>query len=293
MKILTYLFLTAIITASVGCSTATKTTTGNANVKVQTNSDVVVISGSQTANQMPEQPLTPEIQREKDAVDALVKDLYAQHDARKSPFFQTKNRALVDKYFDKNLADLIWKDANESAGEVGAIGFDPLYNAQDANIKNFALASPRVNGEKATVAVSFENYKEKKTVMYTLARQKSDWKISDIDYGDGSTLLGIFKEHDSHANDAKYTSGEFEGTYQIGDTTCTVKPVNMAFEIKWEKGAGAEMFFADDRGGGDKITFSSDSKKGKPNVFSFDDENYNTGTFYRADGKEFPIKRIK
>jgi hypothetical protein len=33
---------------------------------------------------------------------------------RKSPFFQTKNRALVDKYFDKNLADTIWKDAKDS-----------------------------------------------------------------------------------------------------------------------------------------------------------------------------------
>jgi len=52
------------------------------------------------------------------------------------------------------------------------------------------------------------------------------------------------------------------------------------------------MLFADERES-DKVTFSSDSEKGKPNVFSFDDETYNTGTFYRADGKEFPIKRIK
>ena len=66
-----------------------------------------------------------------------------------------------------------------------------------------------------------------------------------------------------------------------------------ALEVKWKQGAATEMFFADERGDGDKIAFSSEDKKGQPNVFSFDDENYNVGTFYRADGKEFPIRRIK
>ena len=44
--------------------------------------------------------------------DALVRNLYA---ARKrpatDPFFQTKSRARLYKYFTKDLADLIWKDA--------------------------------------------------------------------------------------------------------------------------------------------------------------------------------------
>ena len=280
--------------ASLNCSPATQTTTVNVNADARANSDVVVISEPQTVNQVVDEPVTPETQKQKDAIDALVKDLYREHDAQKSPFFQTKNRALVDKYFEKNLADLIWKDANESQGEIGALGFDPLYNAQDTDIKNFVVASPRVNGDKATVAVSFENHKEKQTLIYTLARQNSAWKISDIGYDFGSTLVGIFKEHDSHANDRKISTGEFEGTYQVGDTTCTVKPGEMAFEVKWKQGAGAEMFFADERSGGsDKITFSSNPKKGKPNVFSFDNEDYNIGTFYRADGKEFPFKRIK
>ena len=50
--------------------------------------------------------------------------------------------------------------------------------------------------------------------------------------------------------------------------------------------------FADERDS-DKVTCSSDPEKGQPNVFSFDNETYNTGTFYRTDGKEFPVKRIK
>ena len=66
----------------------------------------------------------------------------------------------------------------------------------------------------------------------------------------------------------------------------------MAFEIKWAKGTGAEMFFAEGRAN-DRYIFVTRPAKGKANSFAFDDENYNTGTFYRADGKEFAIRRVK
>ena len=64
---------------------------------------------------------------------ALVADLYRQHNQKHSPFFQTRSRARVDQYFTKLLADLIWKDAHGSKGEVGALDGDPLYNAQDTS----------------------------------------------------------------------------------------------------------------------------------------------------------------
>ncbi|MEO7658836.1 MAG: hypothetical protein ABIV48_04415, partial [Pyrinomonadaceae bacterium] len=82
--------------------------------------------------------------------------------------------------------------------------------------------------------------------------------------------------------------GEFEGKFQVGDTTCRVKPVKMAFEVRWAKGSGVEAFFF--KSG---YTFASEPDKGEPNRFEFDDENYNTGIFYRGDGKEFPVKRLK
>ena len=52
--------------------------------------------------------------------EQLVSNLYRQH-KRQSPFFQTKKRALLDRYFEKQLADLIWKDALSARGEVGAM----------------------------------------------------------------------------------------------------------------------------------------------------------------------------
>lgn len=43
------------------------------------------------------------------AISALIADLYKQHDAEKGPF-REKKRAVVDRFFAKPLADLIWKD---------------------------------------------------------------------------------------------------------------------------------------------------------------------------------------
>jgi hypothetical protein len=67
--------------------------------------------------------------------NALVADLYRVHNQKHSPFFQTRSRALLYKYFEKALADMLWKDAVKSKGEVGAIDGDPLYDAQDMEIK--------------------------------------------------------------------------------------------------------------------------------------------------------------
>ena len=283
MKLANNLLLSVALLATVGCSAA-KTASSNANVAWQNSTEM-------TAAQTPTPTPTPDNQTAKIAPDALVKDLYKQHDADKSPFFQKKSRALVDKYFSKSLADTIWKEANEVRDGYGALDADPLYSAQDTDIKNFVVNAPEISGDNAKVVVTFDNYKTKEKFTYLLVKQNGEWKISDINYGD-ITLAGIYKEYNkSAANDVTET-GEFEGKYQIGDTTCTVKPIKMAFEVKWAKGTGTEIFFSQDRAN-DKYIFASDPKTGKANSFAFDDENYNTGTFYRADGKEFPIKRVK
>src|SRR6185295_15587198 len=75
--------------------------------------------------------------------EQLVSDLYRQHKQR-SPFFQRRSRALLDRYFTRELADLIWRDARSSGDEVGALDGDPLFNAQDMEITKFAI-------QKATV----------------------------------------------------------------------------------------------------------------------------------------------
>ena len=126
--------------------------------------------------------------------DALVADLYKANKQKRSPFFQTRSRALLYKYFEKSLADLIWKDAVHSKGEVGAIDGDPLYDAQDMEIKKFAIAKATYESGIAKVPVAFENFGKKKTIIFLLANGRTGWRIRDIDYGEGRTLVGDFKE---------------------------------------------------------------------------------------------------
>ena len=131
---------------------------------------------------------------------ALVADLYRQHNLKRSPFFQTRSRARVDRYFTKRLADLIWKDARESKGEVGALDGDPLYNAQDMKIKHFSIGSPKYSNGKAEVSVSFENFGKKNELVFQLVRDRNGWRIDDIKYDDGTTLTGILGGHATGAN---------------------------------------------------------------------------------------------
>ena len=126
--------------------------------------------------------------------DGLVKDLYRVHNQKHSPFFQTRNRALLDKYFEKPLADLIWKDARSSKGEVGVIDGDPLYDAQDMEIKKFAIAKPRLEEGRALVDATFENLGQQKTITYIVVKGKTGWRIRDIVYGEGRTLKSEFKD---------------------------------------------------------------------------------------------------
>jgi Protein of unknown function (DUF3828) len=125
--------------------------------------------------------------------NALVADLYREHNRKHSPFFQTRSRALLYKYFEKSLADMIWKDAANSKGEVGAIDGDPLYDAQDMDIKKFVIGKPSYENGKARVNVSFENFGQQKTIVFVLVNGRSGWRIGDLDYGQGRTLKGFFK----------------------------------------------------------------------------------------------------
>jgi len=127
--------------------------------------------------------------------DALVADLYKANKQKRSPFFQTRSRALLYKYFEKSLADLIWKDAVHSKGEVGAIDGDPLYDAQDIEIRKFAIKKPRYEEGRALVDVTFENFGKPQTIMFIVVKGKTGWRIRDIVYSEGRTLRSELKSN--------------------------------------------------------------------------------------------------
>jgi hypothetical protein len=124
---------------------------------------------------------------------ALVADLYREHKRKHSPFFQTKSRALLYKYFEKSLADMIWKDAVSSKGEVGALDGDPLYDAQDTEIKTFVIGKAGYGGGQARVNVTFTNFGQPRSFVFILVNGRSGWRIYNIEYGEGRSLRGYLK----------------------------------------------------------------------------------------------------
>ena len=247
-------------------------------------------NANSTTNAEPEAtPIAAAGESQTAAAEALITELYKVHDSKdhkNDPFFNSKNRSAVDKYFTKSLADLIWNDAVTSAKnkEVGVIDGDPLYNAQDMEIKNFAVGHGDVQNDTAIVPVTFTNFGQKQTIKFHLKLVNNSWKIDDIEYGgDVGTLRGWFKDSAVAAK-----SGTFEGQYKVGDTSCTIKPSKMSYELRWAKGSGVEMLFFKENN-----TFESEpNKDGGSDRFVFDDNTYNSGTFYRADGKTFNVKRV-
>ena len=111
--------------------------------------------------------------------------------------------------------------------------------------------------------------------------------------GHAAIPLSAVTSHPLRVTETATTLSEFEGSYKVGNTTCTVKPIKMAFEVRWAKGRGAMRFFFDSTTPDGKAVFvSEDSGKG-PDKFVFDDNRYSSGKFLRADGKMFAVETVR
>ncbi len=115
----------------------------------------------------------------------LVAQLYQAHRSKHDPLEET---ALLGRYFDAGLVKLYLNDKREAKGEVGRLDGDPLYNAQEIEIKDFSVAEPEEAGRAARVMVTFKNFGIPTRLLYLLARTTDGWKIDDIRYDDGSSL---------------------------------------------------------------------------------------------------------
>ena len=126
----------------------------------------------------------------------LVSQFYQAHRSKHDPLDETQ---LLGRYFDAALLKLYLKDKREAKGEVGRLDGDPLYNAQDIQIKDFSVSAPETaegpsrTGTETRVTVRFKNIGKPTRVLYVLSRTADGWKISDICYDDGSSLKKILE----------------------------------------------------------------------------------------------------
>ena len=127
--------------------------------------------------------------------ETVVRELYRVHRNGYGHVFEKQGRKLQQKFFDQKLAALIWKDITETPeGELGNLDFDPLYSAQDMQIKNFRVGASTIKDDTATVPVTFMNYDQRVRLTFRLVNTKQGWKVSNIDYGGGMDFVRMLSQ---------------------------------------------------------------------------------------------------
>ena len=140
---------------------------------------------------------------------SIVKDLYEAHQNGSPLFFQTKDRTLLDRFFTKEIADKLWKDAQTAEGESGSLDFDPVLGTQDTTITKFKVGETNYGKHHrsgdfisyegfAIVDVTFTAGGTPMFVTYQVQTEGADKnKISNITYNDGSSLADVLSRESS------------------------------------------------------------------------------------------------
>ena len=125
--------------------------------------------------------------------DRLVRALYFEHNKTENPFREKKNRALIDEFFAKPTADVIWNDAQEPSGKVNRTKTNLLYNAPDANIKKMWVEPAAIGGTRAIVYVTFTNKDKPEEVKVDMQQIAGRWGITEMTYPGGQRLTEILR----------------------------------------------------------------------------------------------------
>lgn len=225
------------------------------------------------------------------APEQVVKNLYAVKGAA-NPFFQKKSRALVNKYFTGELADLIWKDATTAGDGVGALDFNPFFYAQDDDITNLVIEKADANG---VVKVKFKNFGKDEQILYTLVKENAQskvWKIESVMYSDAEDLAsilqyGMMTEAEMKAADSQ---NKMDGDYLVGSVKCNFTTNKSGYWAR-VKCDDQENFQVVDT---ESLTFGTfnPNEKGRKGHFVLLEDG-SIGKFVDASGKELKVSRVK
>lgn len=153
--------------------------------------------------------------------DGLVAALY---DPKTEEVFQAESRVPLDKYFDKEFADLIWKELLRWKSDDPIESFDYVlynfgYGNGDVDNSKPIIGKPVLSDGKTQVNVTYNiyvtypvrKYSDRETIQFFLVEEKPGWRITDIRY-DGKFAwcvkgkkLSLF---DMYSMDAKASEAE-------------------------------------------------------------------------------------
>ena len=229
--------------------------------------------------------------------EEVVKNLIAAASSEKtSPFFQTKNRTMMDKFFTKEFADAIFKDAVTANGEVGAIEFDPLTGTQDETKPVGVTVQKRRAGTdeiQAIIPVTFTTGNEARSVDFeVLQGDDKAWKISNIMYADGEDLASILNLSQDAESKKLFDEKAFKGDYKVGAMRCDVYPTSSMMFYQVHCGSQKKPDLYAEEGDENQTSYIyTDLKTNKTQTFTFKKDQMN-GTFTGFDGKTVIVERV-
>ena len=101
--------------------------------------------------------------------------------------FVFNTRAARAKYLSRSLATLWAKaDARTQKGDGGPVGFDPVTNSQDPDVKSFRAVAEKREPDKAVIAVTLTSHGAQRSkpadriVRFDFVRDAGQWKIDDF-----------------------------------------------------------------------------------------------------------------
>jgi hypothetical protein len=134
--------------------------------------------------------------------EAFLRTIYGKpYIGKHAKGVEFESRAQLLRYFTPAVTDLIEADEAEAAKhqDVPTLDGDPFIGAQDWEIARFDIAVRAIDADHASATVRFDNLGDHRTVLVTLVRAKSDWRIDDVDWGgDAGTLRGLYKPAPKH-----------------------------------------------------------------------------------------------
>jgi Protein of unknown function (DUF3828) len=80
----------------------------------------------------------------------------------------------------KHLNELFAKDQKEADGEVGRLDFDPYIDGQDYQISALKIGDAAIDGDTATVEVTFKNFDTPDDLVFALVKETDGWKVDDV-----------------------------------------------------------------------------------------------------------------
>ena len=103
-------------------------------------------------------------------------------------------RQVLAQYFDNNLVSLILKDRACTARTEGVcnLEFMPIWASQDPGATQLKVL-PTIDPSVVSVKFRYPSTNELIELTYRLSKTRSGWRVRDIDYSSGPSLLNILE----------------------------------------------------------------------------------------------------